>query len=52
MYSKGVRKEEEQTESLLEMGDPDLAAINSASLAASAVSYRQIEWPLQVAAAV
>lgn len=39
---KGVRKEEVQTESLREMGEPDLAATNSASLEASAVSCRQI----------
>lgn len=48
MCSEGVRKEEVQTESLREMREPDLAATNSASLAASAVSCRQItcKWPL------
>lgn len=42
MCSKGIRKEEVQAESLGEMGEPDLVATNSASLAASAVGYRQI----------
>lgn len=48
---KGVGKEGIQTESLHETDEPDLAAANSASLAASAVSYRQIR-DLQVATAV
>lgn len=49
MCPKGVRKEEVQRESLCEMGELGLAATSSASLAASAVSYRQIQaskWPL------
>lgn len=46
---KGVREEEVQRENLCEMGELDLAASSSASFAASAVTYRQIQtckWPL------
>lgn len=46
---KGVGKEEVQRESLCELSELDLAVNSSASFAASAVSYRQIQtckWPL------